>query len=63
MESITAPTPAEPECEICHDSEGLYTMSGAYLCLEHVAEAVSLACDIWPGDVSYTWAFQQDVLL
>ena len=55
--------PETLECAICGQSEGLYTVGGAYLCLDHIAEAVAMAAtDIWPDAVSYSREFE-DVLL
>ena len=64
MDSITEPLamPETPECAICGQSEGLYAVSGAHLCLDHVAEAVALACVLWPDCVSYTRAFENMLL-
>ena len=37
----------------------LYIISDGYLCLICIGAAVSIATDIWPGDVGYTREFQK----
>ena len=46
-----------PRCGLCGDLEPLYGVGSGFLCVDCIGFAVTIACDIWPADVSYTAAF------
>ena len=39
--------------------EPLYGVGSGFLCVDCIGFAVTIACDIWPADVSYTAAFER----
>ena len=51
------PTPAT--CGTCKAVEGLYTLGKGFICEGCIGTVVSMACDIWPTDISYTRKFQR----
>ena len=60
---VTTEAPTLEICGTCAGVDDLYTISGGYLCLDCIGAAVSLATDIWPGDVGYSEAFEAGVLM
>ena len=57
QESTTLePTPAT--CAYCPEGVDVYQLGAAWVCTDHLAASVSLACDVWPADVSYSKAFE-----
>ena len=54
------PTPAT--CAGCESVESLYIIGGGFLCEGCIAATVSIACDIWPTDITYTRAFEKYLL-
>ena len=52
-------------CGHCSESVNVYQMgeTGEWICVEHLAGAVSLAaCVVWPDMVSYTYEFEKVLL-
>ena len=60
---VTTEAPTLEVCGTCADVDDLYIISGGYLCLSCIGAAVSIATDIWPGDVGYSEAFETAVLM
>ena len=56
---VTAEAPTLEVCGTCAVADDLYIISDGYLCLSCIGAAVSIATDIWPGDVGYTREFQK----
>ena len=50
---------APASCAGCDSTEALYIIGAGFLCLGCIASTVSIACDIWPTDVSYTQEFER----
>ena len=47
-------------CAYCLDDRDVYQMGDKWICLDHIAQVVSLAaCDIWPDLVSYKREFER----
>ena len=49
-------------CAYCSEGVNVYRMGDKWICTDHLAASVSVACDIWPDAVSYTREFE-DVLI
>ena len=45
-------------CAYCPEGVDVYQLGAAWVCTDHLAASVSLACDVWPADVSYSKAFE-----
>ena len=62
-ESIT-PEPSPETCAYCSEGVNVYRMGDKWICVEHLAGAVSLAaCVVWPDLVRYTHEFEAAVLM
>ena len=56
------PEPSTTCAHNCSEGVNVYRMEDSWICLEHLAGAVSLAATtVWPDLVSYTQAFE-DIL-
>ena len=75
-ERATAPESAAPcseqnnqsddstKCAICGAVRNIYQLGdGEWVCVDHIGLVVSLACDVWPTDVSYSREFETAVLM
>ena len=59
------PEPTPATCAICGADRNVYQLGdGQWVCVEHIGLVVSLAAnDVFSGDVSYSKAFEAEVLL
>ena len=55
VESIT---PEPTTCAYCPEGVDVFQLGAAWVCTDHLAASVSLACAIWPADVTYSKAFE-----
>ena len=46
-------------CAGCGSTEALDIIGAVFLCVSCIASTVSIACDIWPTDVSYSSEFER----
>ena len=52
------------KCAYCGALVDVYRLGDdQWICTDHLAASVSLACDIWPTDISYSREFEAAVLM
>ena len=50
----TTPEPSPATCAFCGDDRDVYQIGDQWICTDHLAASVSIACDVWPTDISYS---------
>ena len=56
-------TPEPLVCALCGSLEGLYFASAGAVCTTCMGCVVSVACDVWPGQIGYSEEFERTVLM